>query len=265
MNNIHSLIAKYKEEKVMKIFYFTSTGNSLLAAKTIGGELTSIPKILRSSHLQFRDECIGLVFPIYGLSVPPIVLEFIQKAELKSNYLFAVLTYGTYDAGAVTQLERESSLSKVKFDYINTLHMQENYIPGFAMERQREPKNQRVELKRICDEINKRKSFIKKNMWFDNLMTKLHQKNYHYKRGTGITEDIQINERCIGCGICEKLCPTNNIHMEKDRPLYEADCLSCLACVQNCPQSAISLTTEKSRERYRNPHIDLKEIIDANI
>ena len=39
-----------------------------------------------------------------------------------------------------------------------------------------------------------------------------------------------------------------------------------LACAQNCPQKAVGLriADKNPKARYRNPHISLQEIIDAN-
>ena len=39
-----------------------------------------------------------------------------------------------------------------------------------------------------------------------------------------------------------------------------------LTCAQNCPQKAIglSIADKNPKARYRNPHISLQEIIDAN-
>ena len=38
----------------MKIFYFTATGNSLYVAKRFGGELYSIPKVLKAMNLVMK-------------------------------------------------------------------------------------------------------------------------------------------------------------------------------------------------------------------
>lgn len=57
----------------MKIFYFTGTGNSLYIAKKFGGELYSIPQVLKGNEYVFEDEKIGIIFPTYGFSVPTIV------------------------------------------------------------------------------------------------------------------------------------------------------------------------------------------------
>lgn len=74
--------------------------------------------------------------------------------------------------------------------------MQENYIPGFAMEKQSKPKDQDEKLGKICQEIKARTQYIKKNSWFDRFMTKTYQANYHYLRGEGVVEKYQVTDAC---------------------------------------------------------------------
>lgn len=44
------------------------------------------------------------------------------------------------------------------------------------------------------------------------------------------------------------------------------DCQTCLACVHACPQKIIGLTIPEvnPNARYRNEHISLQDIIEAN-
>lgn len=78
---------------------------------------------------------------------------------------------------------------------------------------------------------------------------------------------LKIKENCIGCGICEKVCPTASIHVTDGKAVYTpGSCQTCLACAHACPQKAIGLAVpEKNpRARYRNENISLREIIEAN-
>lgn len=48
------------------------------------------------------------------------------------------------------------------------------------------------------------------------------------------------NEKCSRCGLCAKLCPLNNIHMEEGKlPQWDKKCQQCLRCVNFCPHKAI--------------------------
>ena len=73
----------------MTTLYFTSTGNCLMVAKRIGGRLLSVPQELHKETLQYEDDAIGLVFPVYGLAVPPMefliayrISSIVQKKEM---------------------------------------------------------------------------------------------------------------------------------------------------------------------------------------
>lgn len=56
-------------------------------------------------------------------------------------------------------------------------------------------------------------------------------------------------DKCIGCKICEKVCPASAICIEKqdDNINFKIDlsrCILCGNCMYNCPKSAIILTCE---------------------
>ena len=73
---------------------------------------------------------------------------------------------------------------------------------------------------------------------------------------------------CPSCGDCLHVCPQGCIHLEDKRPVWDySRCANCMACIQACPTKAIQFMTVKEPNpdaRYRNPHIALKEIIQAN-
>lgn len=51
---------------------------------------------------------------------------------------------------------------------------------------------------------------------------------------------------------------------KKGKIILDDKCFMCLACIQNCPFNAIHLKNEVSGSRYRNRHVELREIIDSN-
>jgi ferredoxin len=72
-----------------------------------------------------------------------------------------------------------------------------------------------------------------------------------------ITKGYNVNNSCIGCGICQKICPVKNIEIVNKRPIFNNKCEQCLACIQYCPQQAINYKDKtQERKRYKNPEID---------
>ncbi|WP_346726325.1 4Fe-4S dicluster domain-containing protein [Zhenpiania hominis] len=71
----------------------------------------------------------------------------------------------------------------------------------------------------------------------------------------------------MAAGVCEKVCPSASIRLKENRAVFTpGNCQTCLACAHACPQKAIGLTIpEKNPQaRYRNEHVSLQDIIQAN-
>lgn len=64
---VPSKITKYQ---IMKILYFTATGNCLYVAKQLGGELLSIPQLMKSGTFSIEDDVVGVVNPVYCADMP---------------------------------------------------------------------------------------------------------------------------------------------------------------------------------------------------
>ena len=70
------------------------------------------------------------------------------------------------------------------------------------------------------------------------------------------------DEKCTACRICANLCPARNIVMAEGKPAWQHQCEQCFACLQWCPEEAIQYgKNTKSKKRYHDPEISLKDII----
>ncbi len=238
----------------MTIFYFTATGNSLAAAKRIGGELISIPQ--RSPGV-FKDDVIGVVFPTYGFSVPKIVRRFLEASTFEAEYIFAVATYGNI-CGAVAEDIRRIG----RFDYVNTLLTVDNFQPIFDIARQKAKlPSKRVEehLSAIVNDIRERKHFAPKCGVVAKFLTWMCSK-IDIEPEDNPRRYFRVDESCDGCNICGMVCPTGNV----EKGVFGENCVCCQACVHACPKHAIHVKGERSSERWRNPEVTLREIIEAN-
>jgi len=255
----------------MKILYFTATGNNLYIAKRLGGEHYSIPKMLNSGELELEDEQIGIVFPVHWLAVPKLVEEFLDRVKLKSNYIFAVLSYGMVAGAAAGQLVKIGKRNGINFHYVDTILMVDNYLPSFDMEQQKrsEPKkNIEGKLNQIVNNIGQQKNFIVSVPLFSCWLTTF-MKIFVYlprdkkMRAKQLAFDglFSIDNTCNGCGVCARVCPVDNIIINSGKPEYLGKCIFCLACTHGCPSNVIRLKGERSKARYTNKNVTLKELV----
>jgi predicted Fe-Mo cluster-binding NifX family protein/ferredoxin len=52
--------------------------------------------------------------------------------------------------------------------------------------------------------------------------------------------------KCAGCGICEDVCPTGAIEVDRQAVVNDEACTGCGLCVGECPNNAIILTQQKT-------------------
>lgn len=251
----------------MKILYYTATGNSLEVAKRIGGELYSIPQLLKENKLEFEDEAIGIICPTYAWSIPEIVVEFLEKATLKTDYLFGIITYGNEDFGVTNHFLKIANKNNLDVKYIKSILMVDTAVTLFDLDKQvakLEKKKTEENLQKIVENIQNRKVEINKGNFIKSGISDLTykmqlemQKKFTYKQ-------FKVEDHCTGCKTCTKVCPLGNITMENNRPKYGTNCIGCLSCTNNCPSNAIRVKFERSKARYRNKNVSLKEIINSN-
>ena len=251
----------------MKILYFTGTGNCLSVAKRFEAERLSIPKLIKNNVYEIEDEVVGIIYPVYAISIPDMVRKYISKCKIKADYVFVIATYGSTACGSLHEMKKQLELNGNKADYYNSILMVDNYLPFFDIEKQLsmlKEKNIENNLNKIVEEVNSRTKKEEKCGWFNNLASSI---------GYKIVKQIEkqtpkmfyVNDKCISCGVCKKVCPSSNIVQEpNNKPIFENNCESCLACINNCPKNAIQMKKQRSAKRFRNPEVSLNEIIEAN-
>lgn len=251
------------------IFFFTATGNSLAVAKRIcgtDGKLVSIPQIIDTPYLHYKDDVIGVVFPIYNLGLPKMVKRFLNKAQWEVDYAFIIGTYGCMPGATMLDIQKMVRKRGLRLDCCVGILMVDNFLPGFEMNDQRS----RIKRKRIDENLESIISFIKNReaveviaTFGDHVMTimmnVLRKIPLSSKQGQGFI----INRNCVKCGVCSQICPAGNIIVTYN-VIFGDKCENCLGCVHICPNNAIHIVFERSAARWRNPDVSLDELIAAN-
>ena len=47
------------------------------------------------------------------------------------------------------------------------------------------------------------------------------------------------SDACVSCGMCEKMCPKQNITIKGGKPQFGKHCMFCMRCINLCPANAI--------------------------
>jgi len=261
-----------KMNKKAVIFYFSQSGNSLYCAKEIAKAmgnttLVSIPEAVNNNEYKYEDyEKVGFIIPLYYMSMPNMVKEFISKLEIsKDSYIFSVVTRASSKGRIFYDMDKLLNEKELRINYGEYITFPDSYIKftGEASEKKRPKRNEEGEkslgliTKRIISEdiyrakeglILKVVSLLVYSIWKSRLKV--------------VNKSFKVNSACNGCGICEKTCPARNISIVNNKPTWSDKCEDCMACVQHCPQKAIYFNSKTiNKKRYINKNIELKELL----
>lgn len=253
------------------IFYFTATGNSLYAARCLDSETVSIPQVIDRNDLHFSADSIGIAAPIYGHEMPQMVKDFIRKADFETDYMYLILTYGSRHANAVELASEIFRKAGKRIDYIHTVLMVDNFLPAFDMSEQMSmDKHVEKQLAAIKRDVDAKKREIETVTDLDRMAHASYVKSVQGKPET-VWADFIFTDRCIGCGLCTKVCPAGCIHMEGKRAVRTSEnCQACMACAHVCPETAVRVRPvfgvhePNPTVRYRNENVSLTDLVRSN-
>ncbi len=245
------------------IYYFSGTGNSLRVAKALAEKLGNckIENIANASKITEKYERIGIVTPVYCAGLPKMVFNFAKNMDFsvsKESYFFGVATYGGALGSAMQLMSNNFSENNIKLNYGNGLKMYSNYLIFYPMKsNKKEDGSVTINIEKISKDImEKIETPIKKVNPVTNFIYNLFLKSLPYK-----ADKYNVSEQCNGCLICKKVCPSKNIKMENNKPIFGDKCEQCVACIQWCPKEAINYKkTTQNRGRYTHPDIDVSEL-----
>lgn len=253
--------------KKVAIYYFSATGNSLQLSIDLAShfEESELFRIQTGKRIEYTDsKIVGFIFPVYMGRLPNIVDKFLKSFPFEKDvYYFSIGTYYKYKGCAISIVDKILKDKGVVLNYGNYLTSVGNCLMEYEVsDIKRIPVLKRAEeiTAVIIDDIKNNRE--RKSHTYCQASDKLHKKLYNIFFANAHTK-FTLEDKCIGCGICEKICPANNITLHEGKPQWGSNCEACHACVHWCPKNAINLGKSKGRLQYRNPAIKRADILNS--
>jgi ferredoxin len=248
---------------MIDIYYYSGRGNSLFVARELARDLPDArlmpaPGAARGFAIPApEDRAIGLVFPVIDFGIPASIRALISRFRrpAASPYVFVALTNGGMPAGAIGQARRLLKRRGLRL------------AAGVQLRFSLRPEDEGLRARKIAalkEAVRgRREAEVEAGSLFDrailtgalNLLARL-----TYPKDDG---KFEVDSSCDGCGTCAELCPSGNIAIEADRPVWKGRCEQCGACFAWCPREAISGACLAARTRYTHPEISLADMLQA--
>lgn len=237
------------------IAYLSATGNSRHVALRLSERLGDSRLVDLSDYLKGtttplllnKGESLGFVFPVHSWGLPKGFAELLRTLPIEgispATYCYMVCTCGDDCGLAAGQWRKAVRRDGLKGKAAFSVFMPNTYVifPGFDVDsdtvRDRKLADSETAIASIAESISNRKegdfthhgsfAWLKSKVIYPGFMLTVSDKPF------------RATDRCIGCGLCAKVCPTANIRLIDGRPQWQGNCLNCLACYHRCPADAI--------------------------
>ncbi len=274
-----------------EIYYFSGTGNSLFVARELQKripdcQLVPLVSLLGLPRVRSTATTVGFVFPVHALTIPVAVKWFVRDADFSSaEYLFAVATrVGTVFRGFGKMdrlLRRQGRQLNAHF----VLNMCNNEARHESYQVPSEEDLRRVErevLKRLnviqaCvnERMSNREQDRSHTIDFSHnpvqnfFSEKLVLLGMEASERVGGVNYFYADEKCVGCGLCERVCLSGKIVMQNGQPVWSKQtfCYMCFACLNYCPHQAVQISdipgvksSTVTNGRYPHPYATVAEI-----
>ncbi len=252
------------------MFWFSGTGNTRAVAECVAEALagtTLVPMVQATGDEAAGADTVGVAFPVYYFGLPLYVLDFLRRMAIKDGaYVYTVATMGS--SPGVSHREAAATLRERGIDLSAgwSVRMPGNYTPlsGAPSARAQERcfAAARAKATRIAAAVTSRHYGRLEDSFLPMRVISPLFRCVGKRRIPHADHAFRVSDHCTSCGVCEQICPVQNLRLEEGHPTWRGQCQECMACLQWCPVEAIEVGwITKGRTRYRHPDFTAEDFM----
>ena len=190
-----------------------------------------------------KSSLLFLLYPIHAFDAPDLVYEWIDNTAVSDKKVAVLSVSGGGEPWPNTgcRVNCNNALEKKGFAvvYEKMMVMPSNWVfevngdLAMWLIQSIPEKIENIVTAVLSGKV--RRTPVKKKAAFQSLLTRLEKKNAHR-----FGKSLVITHACTSCGWCADNCPTGNIAMQNDSPLFLEKCVMCFRCIYGCPSHAIT-------------------------
>ncbi len=258
-------------------FYFSGTGNTRYIVRYLADRLSEkydcalydICSVRNAEEKIASSTLILLAFPTYGSSPPIPMRNFVQKygGLFRGKRFLIVETQYFYSGDGAASLGRAVQKHGGEIVGAEMFNMPNNLADCkmFPIKNGEEiaPVLERAKKRadKFAAQICRRGRAHKRGFSpLSHGVGYFTQRKYFRKGEKEKRRALKVDaSRCVGCGLCAKSCPAENLLLQNKRAKPLGKCVLCYRCVNLCPKQAITLVGSAPPEKqYKGPFIDEK-------
>lgn len=246
------------------IFYFSGTGNSAYVAKYIqkitGDKLCSLNEKFKEHIFYSEKKLDTAVFavPTYAWRIPRLVEDWIRKSQFPAGMkVYFVMTCGDGIGNAAKYAKRLCRDRNLSYMGCAGILMPENYLAMFPVPGEEESlriiEGSGEKLKTVAETIAAGGLLLPEKETAAGALCSGPVNRMFYPLFVHARK-FNVDNTCVSCGKCAKVCPLDNISLVNGRPKWGNKCTHCMACITFCPAKSIEYGKKSlGKPRYRCP------------